>query len=418
MDAAVAQLTVVQVCLLCTLTCQLRHACHCLALALALLHLVLNGLCHFAMYVQVVVDLRLDEVAHILIDGLPTRCHLRRAQLNLRLTLEHRLLHVDGDGGDDTVSDVAILVLAEELLDGAGNVLLECTLVGAALDGVLTVDERIVLLTILVGMRQRNLDVLALQVDNGIERVVGHAILQQILQTIARKDAATVVHDGQTGVQIGVVAEHVFHDIVVERVVLEQRVVGFEEDVGARFVLRGLRLVAFQNAPFENSRSDLSVTIGAHLEARAQEVHRLDAHAIHAHRLLERLRVVLTTRVQLAHGFHEFALWNAATVVANGDAQVVVDVDLDALAGIHAELVDGVVDGFLQQHIDAVLGMRSVVEATDVHTRASANMVYVREMANLVISILYVCRVIDNGFVFFCHLNISMKFRKLNFPRV
>ena len=133
----------------------------------------------------------------------------------------------------------------------------------------------------------------------------------------------------------------------MERVVLKQRVVGFEEDVGARLVLSGLCLVTLQDAPFENSRSDLSVTIGANLEARAQEVHRLDAHTIHAHRLLERLRVVLATRVQLANGLHEFALWNAATVVAHRDAQVVVDVDLDALAGIHAELVDGVVDGLL-----------------------------------------------------------------------
>ena len=43
----------------------------------------------------------------------------------LRLTLEDWLLYVQGYGSNDTITDVAILILAIELLDGLGDMLLE-----------------------------------------------------------------------------------------------------------------------------------------------------------------------------------------------------------------------------------------------------------------------------------------------------
>ena len=87
------------------------------------------------MDMQVVVDLLLDEVAHIFINGLAVRSHLRRTQLDLRLTLEDRLLDIDGNSCHHTRSDVAILVFAEELLDGLGDMLLKGTLMGTTLRG-------------------------------------------------------------------------------------------------------------------------------------------------------------------------------------------------------------------------------------------------------------------------------------------
>ena len=50
-----------------------------------------------------------------------------------------------------------------------------------------------------------------------------------------------------------------------------------------------------------------------------------------------------------------------------------VDVDLNGLAMPHDEFVDGVVDDFLQQDIDAVIGGGAVAEFPDIHTGAEAN---------------------------------------------
>ena len=63
--------------------------------------------------------------------------------------------------------------------------LLEGTLVGTALCGMLSVDEGVVFLAVLVGMGEGYFDVLALQVDDGIEGIVGHAVAQQVFQTMA-----------------------------------------------------------------------------------------------------------------------------------------------------------------------------------------------------------------------------------------
>ena len=75
------------------------------------------------------------------------------------MALEERFDHTDGDGGHKAVAHVLhVEVLAEIFLDGAGDVFLEGTLVGAALRGVLAIDERIVFLTILLRMGEGDVD--------------------------------------------------------------------------------------------------------------------------------------------------------------------------------------------------------------------------------------------------------------------
>ena len=164
------------------------------------------------------VDVLLHEVAHKLVDALAVGRHLRAAELDFGLRLKHRLLHVDGYCGHDTVADVGVFVVfVEKFLDGAGDMLLECALVRTALRGVLTVDEAVILLAILVGMCEGNLDILAHDVDDGVEFRHGHVVLQQVLQSVAALDAPSVVHDGEPRVQIGVVAKHRLHKLLVGR---------------------------------------------------------------------------------------------------------------------------------------------------------------------------------------------------------
>ena len=109
MDAAVAQLVVVQRGLLDILAHLLAHAGDGLALALVVLDLFQQHLGGLGGLVQVVVQLLLDEVVDVLVDGGAVLPHDAAAQLDLGLTLEHRLLHIDGNGGHDAVADIAIL---------------------------------------------------------------------------------------------------------------------------------------------------------------------------------------------------------------------------------------------------------------------------------------------------------------------
>ena len=389
MDAAVAELAVMKISLLGSLTGQLRHTCHRLTVTLALLNLILKYFGHILMNVQIVIDLLLDEVTHIFINAHPVWRHRGGAELDLRLTLEDGLLDVDRDGCHDTCADVAILVFVEELLDGTGDMLLESTLVSTALDGVLTIDEGIILLAILVGMRKGYLDVIALQMNNGIEGIAGHAVLQQILQTSAGEDAATVVHDGQTRIQVSIVAEHILHDLIVIGVVLEERIVRLEEDVGTVLILRGFRHITYQHASLKNGLAHLPVTIAAHLETAAQGIDGLDTHTVQTDRLLESLRVELSAGVQDADGVDEFSLGDASSIVTNRHPKIILDGHLNTVAGLHLELVDRIVEHLLQQHIDTVVGLGAVVKLSDIHTRTQTDMLQTRQGADVLVIILH-----------------------------
>ena len=169
MYAAIAQLSVVQVGLLCPFACNFGYARHCLSLSFALVDLAFNLFGHVGMDVQIVVYLALNEVAHVLVNAFSARTHRQRAQFNLRLTFEHGLLYVDGNGSHQSVANVNVLVvLREKVFNGFGDVLFKCALVRAALCGVLSVNERVILLAVLVGVGKGNLDVFALYVNDGI----------------------------------------------------------------------------------------------------------------------------------------------------------------------------------------------------------------------------------------------------------
>ncbi len=268
MDAAVAQLPVVEVGFLCPFPCHLRDTGHGLALPLTLLDLVLKDVGHVLfMDVEIVVYLTLDEVAHILIDGLTSRFHQCGTQLDLGLRLKHRLLNIDGDSGHNAVANIGVFVVFVVIfLDGLGNMLLESALVSTALCGVLTIDEAVILLAVLIGMGKRDLDVLALDMHNGIKRVGGHVVNQQILQSVAALDAPAIVHDGQARVEVSIVAEHIFHDFIVERIVLKQRVVRLKIDISTVFVVAFFCYILLEDATLERKLAYLSLTVASHDE--------------------------------------------------------------------------------------------------------------------------------------------------------
>src|SRR3712207_2003664 len=79
-----------------------------------------------------------------------------------------------------------------------------------------SVYKAVVFLAILVRMGESYLYIIALHVDDGIKTVVGHIVRKQVFQTITAPDAAPIVHDGQTTIQVSIVAKHCFHNIIVE----------------------------------------------------------------------------------------------------------------------------------------------------------------------------------------------------------
>ena len=180
----------------------------------------------------------------------------------------------------------------------------------------------------------------------------------------------------------------------MELVVLEQGVVGLEEDIRTVLILCSLGLVAFHHTPLKGHRTHLSFTEAPHLKMGTQRIHRFHTHTVQTHTLLERLRVVLTTRIEYAHRLHEFSLRDATAIVAYGHTQVILDIDLYALAGIHLELVDGVVDHLLQQHVDTIFRQGAIAQTTDIHSWTGPYMFHIRQMTDILIGIL-------NLFVFY-----------------
>ena len=354
------------------------------------------------MAVQVVVHFGLDEVADKLVEVRPFGGHFQRTQLHLRLAFEHGFLHIDGNGAHESVADVGIVkVFVEILLDGACQVFFESTLVCTSLGGVLSVDEGVVLFAVLVGMGEGYLDVLPFQVDNRVERGGGHGVVEQVDQSVARHDAVSVVDDGKARVQVGIIAQHRFYEFRAEAVMLEKGAVRFEEDVGAgRFLgIRGR--VALQDAFGKNGLTHFPVAIAAYDETCAQGIDRLDADAVQTDAFLERLAVILAAGVEHAHSLDEFALRDAASVVAHTDTQVVFHADVYLLARVHLELVDAVVDDFFQEHIDAIFRITSVAQLAYVHAGACADVLHVAQVAYVVVVIFYGRLFL---FVFF-HLN-------------
>ena len=170
---------------------------------------------------------------------------------------------------------------------------------------------------------------------------------------------------------------------------LEQGGIGFEEDVCAVLVLSGFGSIANEDALLEDGLPDLSVAIGVRLEMTAQRIHRLQTYTIQANTLLESLGVILATGVQHGHRLHQFALGNSASIVADAGTQVVLDVHLYALAGVHLELVDTVVYDLLQQNIYTILWLLAIAKSPDVHTRSGADMLHVREMPDITLVVSY-----------------------------
>ena len=114
--------------------------------------------------------------------------------------------------------------------------------------------------------------------DNGVEARGGHVVVEQVLQTVAADDAPSVVENGQSRVEVGVVSQQIFHKFRVETVVDEELLVGLEEDVGAVFLVSGAFGVADEYPLFEGGFAHFSVAYAAGHESHRERIDGFQTH--------------------------------------------------------------------------------------------------------------------------------------------
>ena len=139
--------------------------------------------------------------------------------------------------------------------------------------------------------------------------------------------------------------------------------------------------------PAEAGVGTLAFAEGGYVELLRHGVHCLGAHAVHTYAFLEMGVVELAAGVQLGGGVHHLVQGNAAAIVPDGD-RAVLDGDVNPFAESHGEFVHRVVDDFLQEHVDAVLGLRAVAQASDVHAGPRADVLHVGEVPDIVFAVL------------------------------
>ena len=238
---------------------------------------------------------------------------------------------------------------------------------------------------------------------DGVERFVGHLVGEEVFQSVAADDALSVVEDGQSGIEVGIVAEHVLDELRVEAVSDEECRVGFEGDERAVLLLGLSGFVVYEPTLFECGAVELAVTVGACGEFQCQGIDRLQSDAVQSDAGGILVVVVFSAGVEFRHRWNEASEWNATSVVTDG-RHALVDIDLDFPAETFVEFVDGVVDALLEEDVDAVFGLASVAKASDVHTRSEADMFHVVEVAYGFIAIV---AGVSGGFLnfkkVFCH---------------
>ena len=201
---------------------------------------LLDDLGGLAVLVQVGVERLLHELADEFLDRRALRADVGGAELGLGLRFEDRLLHADDDGGVDRLADVGgVEVLLEMIADRLDERLAERGEVRAAHRGVLAVDEGPVFLAVVVAVGERDLDVLALEVDDRVERLAAEFLGEEILQAVLGLERLAVEREREAAVEEGVVPQHVLDELGAELEVLaEERLVGRELDRACRCARR------------------------------------------------------------------------------------------------------------------------------------------------------------------------------------
>ena len=275
---------------------------------------------HGRVFVQVVIEVFLDEIQYEAAHSGAVLAHVEAAKLGFSLALEHGLLHPHRNGGDDGAAHVGgIVIFFVKLSHGFHHRLPEGGQVGATLGGILAVHEGIVLLAVVVAVGHGHLNILPFQVDDGVAQVFYIGLAgEQVEQTVFGIVLLAVEVNRETGVEINIVPNLIFEVFRDEAVVLENRIVGLKRDQRAVTLAGFLRLgVAYEAALGKLGGLDDALAHALHQKVPAQRIHGLGTHAVEADGLLKHFRIILAAGVDFAHYIDDLAQRNAAAVVAH-----------------------------------------------------------------------------------------------------
>ena len=149
-------------------------------------YLTQQGIRRVGVHVEEVVEMFLDDVVDIIPDGYAVGFHVLGTQLGFGLRFENGLLHLDADSRGDGFADVARLkVFFIELADGLHDGFAKGLLVGAALGGVLSVDEGVIFFGIFgSAVGDGTFEAVFFDMDDGIHGFAIYIIVQQIEQAV------------------------------------------------------------------------------------------------------------------------------------------------------------------------------------------------------------------------------------------
>ena len=146
-------------------------------------------------------------------------------------------------------------------------------------------------------------------------------------------------------------------------------------------------LVLPQHAAIELGTLQLAVADALDLEVAAQRVHCFGTHAVQTHALLEGLAIVLGAGVDLAHHIDHFPQRDTPPEVAHLYPWTV-DHHFHLLAVAHDELVDAVVQHFLQQDVDAIIEAAAIAQLADVHPRPQPNVLFPVQRPDVLLAVI------------------------------
>ncbi len=78
---------------------------------------------------------------------------------------------------------------------------------GSALGSVLSVDKRVIFLSILGGMGDGHLDILSMKMDDGVELLQGEFLVEQILESVLGEKFLPVEEDGEPCVEKDIILQ-------------------------------------------------------------------------------------------------------------------------------------------------------------------------------------------------------------------
>ena len=291
---------------------------------------------------------------------------------------------LDGDDAKGPVADIdAVEGFLVEFVDALEHALAERALVGAAVGRVLAVDKGAVGFAVAIDVGKGKFEVLALVVSGRIEHRIAGLAVEEVEQALFRLKFLAVEVQAQAPVEAGVVPHPALDELVVEGAFAKDVGIGQKLDVRAvGCVGCSALLLPFQFAALKEHFGAPTIAVGADDEVGRKRVDGLGADAVEPHAELEDVVVVFGTGVDDRNALYYLAEGNAAAVVADLD-EPLVDLDVDLLATAHNELIDCIVNEFLEQYVDTVVGIGTRAEAADVHTGPQADVFERREGLDL-----------------------------------